>query len=240
MYTVGSWFPIMLNLSVVAFVALGIFGYLLYLRSQYEKQSRGGIFADIWLPNGKSFGKLVKPTVDGWVHILKGDYKLSRSKQYCECGHEDRRHEMKESTGKGKENVGNLECQEPGCECKQFKLVRVVPNVRRTTKYPQRPFLGLRWLQSDVRMESWYLNCPEPITWPDDRQHITALDAYVHTRELTAEQSAAEIAEQEARNRTWFDAMKKLPDKMVLYIGLGANTILIIILLVQYFSGQGG
>lgn len=240
MYTVGSWFPVMLNLSVVAFVALGIFGYLLYLRNQYDKQSRGGVWGDIWLPNGKSFGALKKPTVDGWLHILKGDYKLSVSKQYCKCGHDSKEHVMVADKKSKTQNVGNLECQVAGCDCKKFELARVVPNVRRTIKYPPRPFLGLKWLQCDVRTESWYLNCPEPITWPDDRQTITALDAYVHTRELTAEQSAAEIAEQEARNRTWFDAMKKLPDKMVLYIGIGANTILMIVLLVQYFSTKGG
>lgn len=238
MYTVGSWFPIMMNLAIVAIVAVAFGGLMIYYKNQYDNQARGGIWADIWLPNGASFFKLVKPTVDGWVKVLKGHYKLSVSRQFCTCGHEESNHVMTRSDSK--DRVGRLKCQVQGCGCEAFESARVIPNVRRRAKYPPRPFLGLKFLQADVRTESWYLNNPEPITWPDNRLTITALDSYVHTREMTADQSAAEIAENEARQRVWVDTIKKIPDKMVLYILIGASVLVGVINLVQYLTSKGG
>ena len=217
MYTVGSWFPILLNLSIIAIAVLAIIFWMLYQKNQYDKQSRGAIWADIWLPSGDSFFKLVKPTVDGYIHILKGVYRLSVSKQYCKCGHDYSQHLMGEE---GKDR-GKLVCQIPDCPCKEYELEKVIPNVRRKAKYPPRPFLGLRWLQNDVRTESWYLNNPDPITWADSRSAVTALDAYVHTRQMAGEQNAASIAESDARQKKWEQIIEKVPDKMTLYILLG-------------------
>ena len=211
----------MLDLVILACVGMGIVGAMLYQRSKYEKQARSGIWADIWLPNGKSHYELVKPNMVGWVKVGKGMYKLSVGKQFCTCGHEISEHKMEEE---GKQ-AGQVVCAEGTCECTEFKLHRVIPNVRRQAKFPPNPMLGLKILQADVRTESWYLNNPEPITWADSRSMVTALDAYVLTREMTAEQSAAEIQEQDARQRQWAEAMTKVPDKMVLYILLGISII---------------
>jgi len=217
MYTVGSWFPVLLNLAIIAIVVVAIIGWMLYQKSQYDKRSRGAIWADIWLPSGDSFYKLVKPTVDGWVSVLKGHYKLSVSKQYCKCGHEVTQHLMDDNS--------KLKCQVVDCPCKEYELERVVPNVRRKAKYPPRPFLGIKWLQSDVRTESWFLNNPEPIVWADSRSSVTALDAMVHTRQMAGEQNAASIAETDAKQRKWEQIIEKVPDKMTLYILLGIAII---------------
>ena len=213
MYTVGSWFPILLNLSILAIVVLAVIFWMLRQKSQYDKQARGAIWVDIWLPSGDSYFKLIKPTIDGWIHALKGAYKLHISKQFCKCGHEVTQHLMGDD--------GKMKCQDPNCNCKEYELARVIPNVRRRAKYPPRPFLGLKWLQCDVRTESWNYNNPEPITGADSRTSVTALDAFVHTRQMAGEQSAASIAEGEARQRKWEQIIEKLPDKMTLYILIG-------------------
>jgi len=210
MYTVGSWFPVLLNLSILAIVILVGIVWMLYRKSQYDKQARGAIWADIWLPSGDSFFKLVKPTVDGWVRLLKGDYKLSVSKQFCKCGHEVDQHLMGDDR--------KLKCQVEGCLCREYELAYTIPNVRRRAKYPPRPFLGLKWLQCDVRTESWFLNNPDPITWADSRSSVTALDAMVHTRQMAGQQEAASIAETEARQKKWEQIITKVPDKVTLYI----------------------
>jgi len=227
-----DWIPVLLNIFIIAIVVVAFVIWMLYSRSQYEKQCRGAIWVDIWLPSGDSFKKLVKPTVDGWIHILKGDYKLSVSQQFCKCGHEVSHHVMDDN--------GKLKCEDAGCPCKEYELARVIPNIRRKDKYPPRPFLGMRCLQCDVRTESWFLNNPDAITWADSRATVTALDAYVHSREMVAEQNAASIAETDARLRKWEQVLTKLPDKMILYVLLGGVAIGLIVLIIRSVILEAG
>jgi len=219
----------LVDIVILAVVALAIVGIMLWYRAKYEKEAAIGIWADIWLPNGRSHGELVRPTIDGWVKVGKGKYKLPVGKQYCQCGHEVIEHKM---VLEGKQK-GQVVCEEQACDCSEFQLARVIPNIRRRAKYPAVPFLGLGILQADVRIESWYLNNPEAITWADSRSTVTALDAYVHTREMEAEQTAAEITETDARQRQWVEAMAKAPDKMVLYILIGVAVIVGVVNLVH-------
>jgi len=123
-----------------------------------------------------------------------------------------------------------------GCVCAEYKMERVITAIRRWDKYPQRPFLGLSTLQVDVRTESWYYNHPEPITPPENRTLVTAVDAQFHTREIAAEMAAVEIQEQEARQQQLIKAIQAQPNKLVVYLLLGATVLVSVMNLIQYLS----
>ena len=238
MYQVGPWFVYLMNAAVLALVALGIVIGILRKRGEYARVSAGKILAEVWLPTGRSVYVLAPPTPDGWVHLRKlGDYRLAGEKHLCACGHDHSTHDLMQR-GKSSE-VYRGKCTVEGCECAKMETARVLPAIRRWGKYPSAPFLGIRTLQVDVRTESWYLNNPEPITAPENRTTVTAVDAQFHTRQTGAEAAAVEIQEQEARQKQLIDAISNQPHKMLVYVLLGGNIFVGIMILVQIFSRGG-
>lgn len=236
MYQVGPWFVYLMNAAVLALIALGVLIGILKKRGEYAKVSAGKILAEVWLPTGRSIGVLARPTPDGWVNLGKlGDYRLAGERILCQCGHDHPAHELMH---KGK-NVIRGRCTVEGCECERMETDRILPAIRRWGKYPSAPFLGIKTLQVDVRTEAWYLNNPEPITAPENRTTVTAVDAQFHTREMAAEIAAVEIQEQEARQRQLMEAISNQPHKMLVYVLLGGNIFLGILILIQIFSRGG-
>ena len=203
MYTVGAWFPHLLNLAILAIVGIVVLGFIFYYRGRYAKEALGRVMVEIWMPSGWSNYYVVRPTMDGWVNVGAGAYKLAP--------------QVPDKT------------DNPGEEKKN----RIITPAKRWDMYPRRPFLGLKLLQVPIRKESFYWNNPDPITWTENRTTVTAVDAKTHTREVAAQHIAANIAETEARQRKWEEVINKLPDKMVLYILIGIAIILSLVVLVQ-------
>jgi len=231
MYEVGPWFVWIINLAVISFVGIGVLIWVLRRRSKHAADAYGKVLAEVQLPTGRSLSTLVKPSPDGWVSLGKlGDYRLAGERRICQCDHEEGFHGM-ESKGS---NVIRGKCTV--CACTEFQVKTLIPAIRRWGKYPPTPFLGLRTLQVDVRTEAWYLNNPEPITAPETRTTVTAVDAQFHTREAAAEMAAVEIQEQEARQRQLLEAIRNQPHKLVLYIMLGIGILLGIMNIVQTFA----
>jgi len=78
MYTVGSWFPHVLNLAILAIVAVVVFALIFYYRGKYEKEARGRVMVELKMPSGWSLYFVVRPLTDGWVDLGKfGIYKLA-------------------------------------------------------------------------------------------------------------------------------------------------------------------
>lgn len=223
MYQVGPWFVYIINLAVLAFVALGIMIWVLRKRNRHAQDAHGKILAEVWLPTGRSIPVLAPPSPDGWVSLGKlGDYKLSGERRICKCGHEEAFHNV--GTAKGKSEIVRTDCIK--CPCQEFQVDKLVPAIRRWAKYPPNPFLGLKTLQVDVRTEAWPLNNPEPITPAENRTIVTAVDAQFHTREAAAEMAAVEIQEHEARQRELQKAINNQPNKIVVYVGIAAVVVL--------------
>jgi hypothetical protein len=236
MYTVGSWFVYLMNGAILAILAVIALVAILVKRDQYAKEARNAVLCELWIPGGRPYQKLAHPTPDGWVRLGRaGDYKLAVARRLCTCGHDENEHGLAEN--KATRQVGRGKCQHVGCECTQFEEGRVIPAIRRWGLYPIRPFLGLKTLQVDVRQESWWLNDPTPITPPDNRTTVTAIDAQFHTREQVAAEGAVEIQEQEGRQRAFVEAMQKMPDKMLLYILVGISIAVGLFGLIQSFGG---
>lgn len=79
MYTVGSWFPHLMNLAILAIVAVAVFGALFYYKGRYAKEAKGSIMAEVRMPSGWDYYQVTKPLPDGTVRIGKGDYWLAKS-----------------------------------------------------------------------------------------------------------------------------------------------------------------
>ena len=234
MYEFGPWIWPFFNFAVLAFVALIVMIVILRRRGKHALEAHGKVLAEVQLPTGRSLKRLVAPTPDGWVHLGKlGDYRLAGERMLCACGHEDSFHDYGTDS---KKNPVRGKCIVDGCACAEYKMERVITAIRRWGKYPERPFLGLGTLQVDVRTESWYYNHPEPITPPESRTLVTAVDAQFHTREIAAEMAAVEIQEQEARQQQLIKAIQNQPHKLVVYVGLGAVLLVSIMNLIQYLS----
>ena len=211
MYTVGQWFPIMMNLAILAIVGVVIFALIFHYRGKYENEARGRVMVEIKMPSGWSQYYVVKPMTDGCVDLGKiGHYKLAPQVP-----------DRDKSETKGNPNP-------------------VITPSKQWDMYPRHPFLGMRRLQVPIRREEFFLNNPEPITWPENRITFTAIDARLHSKEVMAEQNAANIAETDARQRKWEEIVGKIPDKMVLYLLIGAAILVGIINLIQYLSSKGG
>ena len=233
MYEVGPWFVWIINLAVLSFVGIAVLIWVLRRRSKHAADSYGKVLGEVQLPTGRSLYTLVKPSPDGWLSLGKlGDYRLAGERRICKCGHEEGFHEMA-AVGKTNEIIHG-KCIR--CDCGKCEVEKLIPAIRRWGKYPPAPFLGLKTLQVDVRTEAWYLNNPEPITPPETRTTVTAVDAQFHTREAAAEMAAVEIQEQEARQRQLLEAIQNQPHKLVLYIMLSVGILLGIMNIVQAFA----
>ncbi len=106
------------------------------------------------------------------------------------------------------------------------------PARRRYGKHPMNPFMGLSWLQVPIRIESWYLDNPEPIKVPEDKIVATSAEIKAMTREIQATTAAMEIQEIEARQKELTNAILNQPNKTVVYVLLAAVSLVSIITLI--------
>ena len=105
--------------------------------------------------------------------------------------------------------------------------------IRRWTKYPDVPFFGFRFLQRTVRVETWHENNPEP-----KRPYYGTIDKngcfvgalFATASEITsmkAEGFAAglvgQLEELRASQKTLEKTLANIPNKNVLYGGIGAQ-----------------
>ena len=183
-YTVGQWFIYLIDLAVLAIVAIGLLVFIFIKRQQYQKEAEHSILAEIQLPTGWSEYYVVP----------------------CEPNAKS-------------VNIGNF-------------TYLLDPEKKRFTKYPMKPFLGLSWLQVPIRTESWYQDNPEPIRPSYERTIATSAEIKAITREVSATTAAMQIQEIEARQNELTKAISNQPNKMFVYIGLGACALFSLITLI--------
>jgi len=106
------------------------------------------------------------------------------------------------------------------------------PEKRRYGKYPMSPFMGLRWLQVPIRIESWGKDNPEPIRQTYDKVIATSAEIKAMTREIQATTAAMQIQEIDARQKELTNAITNQPNKSIVYIGLGLAALASIVCVV--------
>ena len=161
------------------------------------RRTRGCMVAEIWEPNGDTPREIVKPDPTG--HTVTVDnlvYRLPR--------------ELSDE------------------EIKKFRdnEVRIYPR-KRWANVPNRPLPPIQ-----LRVESWERDNPEPIRpfyghIDDDGKFVDSLLTVTGT-EWQAQKSviqatgiAMSIQERDVREKEWQRAMANLPNKMIVYIGIG-------------------
>ena len=161
------------------------------------KRIGGCMAAEIWEPNGDTPRTIVKPDPTG--HTVTVDnlvYRLPR--------------ELSDE------------------ELKKFKKkgIRIYPR-KRWTSIQNRPLPPIQ-----IRVESWERNNPEPIRpfygritedgkFDDSQLTVTSTEWQAQKSVIQATGIAMSIQEREAREQEWSRAMANLPNKIIVYIGIG-------------------
>lgn len=219
MYTVGSWFIHLMNVAIVAIVGCVVLGIIFWKKNQYARQSQGRLMAEVKQPGGWPKYYVVRYSEDAkWVRLGRGDYMLPKGVR---------------------DNPENPEDMSDVDRCKQRGEYLLKPSIKEWDWYPRRPFLGLRWLQVPIRKQSWYLDDPTPIVWPEYRVEVTAIDVQARTREMEAMLEGLETQEQEARQRQLTNALENQPNKLYVYLMVGVNIVLTVVILIQIFGMPG-
>ena len=107
------------------------------------------------------------------------------------------------------------------------------PEKTRWGLHPRVPFMGLRDLQVPIRKETWYKDNPDPVYRGDEVPTVTAAEVAAKTREATAVAVGAEAVELEARQTQLVEAITNQPNKLWVYMGLGAAFVGILFLVIQ-------
>lgn len=118
---------------------------------------------------------------------------------------------------------------------------------KRFVQYPANPLMGLRMLTSQVRIESWEYDNPEPIRpfygrvdengkFVESQLTVTSTEWTAQKSVIQATQIAMRVQEREAKEKEWLKAMTNLPNKMILYIMGGAAVIGIIVCIVMVYQ----
>jgi hypothetical protein len=82
MYEVGPWFVYLMNLAILAIVAMIVLIYMRVKDGQYLREAEGCIQAEIIMPTGHSKFYTVKCGVnDEWIEVAGGRYKLNKDKR---------------------------------------------------------------------------------------------------------------------------------------------------------------
>ena len=103
-----------------------------------------------------------------------------------------------------------------------------------TTKYPESPFLGLPLLQVDMQTVDWPENCPEPINpYAAGKVISESLRSAVEDHDFLAEKQKSLMEVKQAQDEIK-KAHKVIPDKRIVYIGLGL--ILLAVSFVAYLG----
>lgn len=211
----GQWGNIVIGVGLFGIAIAIVFIIGIIKHGQNEQDSRGKIMAEIRTETGWPFRKVAMPFPDGWVRVGKGDYMLPRIKKDGDDG----------------ELVGVLagvtaeKAQEirKGGSGTAVAVVKTI--ITEWDRYPSNPWLGMKWTQVPIRKQSWWENNPDPIVRPKYRIEVTAADAQAHTREMDAMNVGIRIQESEARQKQLMEAMTNQPNKMLVYILLGANIL---------------
>lgn len=200
----------------------------------YGRKCRGKMIAEIEHPTGFPTHHLVATTdggrsveVEGFTYVLgkdkdEGKFPLDEEEQI--------------KKREGDEVIGNP-------KGKPYP-------VRKWAKFPDVPFLGLRFLQRTLRAETWFEDNPEPIrpyygTITADGYFVGTL--FATASEITSMKNEAEAAglvgqieADRARQKTLENTISKMPSKNVLYILIVAGIIVGVIALIVLFVVYGG
>jgi len=195
------------DLWVVIVLDILLFGIIPVLIGFFTKcwwnmrRTRGCMVAEIWEPSGDTTKEIVKPDPTGaTVTVDNLVYRLP-----SELSDE----EIKKFTEKG---------------------VRI---------YPRKRWMFMRnWPLPSIplRIESWERDNPEPIRpfygrvtedgkFDDNQLTVTSTEWQAQKSVIQATGIAMAVQEREAREKEWTRAMANLPNKMVMYIGLGIAAI---------------
>lgn len=194
----SNWFIISFNLLIFAVVAFG----LIFLKGWVStKQTKGKMIAEIWEPNGDTTRVLVKPDPTGaTVTVDNIIYRLP-----------------KELSDK---ELAKLKGEK----------VRIYPRKRWTFR-PNRPLPPI-----PLRVESWERDNPEPIRpfygritedgkFDSSLLTVTGTEWQAQKSVIQATGIAMSVQEREAREKEWTRAMANLPNKVIVYIGLGVAAV---------------
>jgi len=186
-----DWLVYGFDLVVFLVIIMGI----LFLKVWYDaRTNKGKMLIDMREPTGFTERHLVKPDPNGQtVTFENGVYMLT-----------------KPSTDKTRENYPRI----------------------RFARWPKNPLLGLTMFQTTLRLEEYQRNNPEPIhpfygrvdekgVFVDNQLTVTAIEWNAQKSEMEALGIAMSVQEREAREKEWQRAMANLPNKMVMYFGIG-------------------
>lgn len=105
-------------------------------------------------------------------------------------------------------------------------IYMINPEKRRFGVHPLRPFMGLAWLQSPIRIETWFKDNPEPMRQAYDATIATSAEIHAITREIQATDAAMRIQEMDARQQQLENALANQPNKTIVYILLAVVAII--------------
>lgn len=201
-----DWFVYAFDLLIFAVIV----GGLVFLKAWWNARNvKGKMMAEIWEPNGSVKRVLVKPdstgatvTVDNLVYRLPKDL--------------------------GEKELAGLRAEGKPVSSNTYPR-------RRWMEYPNKPLTPIF-----VRIESWERDNPEPIRpfygRVDDKGMFIDSQLTVTGKEWQAQKSviqatgiAMNVEERAAREKEWQRAMANLPNKWVMYLGLGIIAILAVV-----------
>lgn len=221
---VGNWI-IGVGLFGIGIAVVFIIGII--KQGQNKAEARGKILAEIKTETGWPYRQVVRPFLDGWVRVGRGDYMLPRIKedesevQVALVGSMVGMNAQEAQTiRKGGNGSGDT-------EVKRIPILKTI--VTEWDLYPSRPFLGMGWTQVPIRKQSWWENNPEPIVRLKYRIELTAADAQAHTREMDAQNLGIRIQEAEARQKQFMELLTNPKPPMIVVILLIANILATII-----------
>ena len=211
-----EWFVWTFDLLLVVAIIFG----LIFLKAWWNiKQTKGKMIAEIWETNGFATRELVKPDPTGdTVTVDKIVYALPK---------ELSEKEMVELAAKGNPS---------------------------THAYPRRRWVyRSNWPLTPIplRIESWERDNPEPIRpfygrftedgkFEDSQLTVTGTEWQAQKSVIQATGIAMSVQEREAREKEWQRAMANLPNKMIVYIGLGTAVVLSAISVIFLYQFGGG
>lgn len=194
-----SWFVFLFDFLLIVILFVGIF----FLRAWWNvKRHQDKMYAEIWEPSGFAVKHLVEPDPTGATIT-----------------------------------VNNLVYRLPK-ELGEKELEKAKSNPRSHT-YPRR-----RWINMPnsplppipVRVESWERDNPEAIRpfyghvtedgkFEDSQLTVTSTEWQAQKSVIQATGIAMSVQEREAREKEWTRAMANLPNKLIVYLGIGIAAI---------------
>jgi len=207
--TLESWY-IIAFIALLGIAVIFVIGH--FKRRQYEDDVRGKIKAVIQRGTGWPFVKIVKESIDGWVTVEKGEYKLP-------VGDEQRK-AFEEMIGKGMAELTDEE------RVRYFGQRKTMPTAMEWNLYPDKPFPTAK--QVPIRTQRWYENDPRPITWLRDNQPaVTSAVSKAHTLQMNALEAGVRTQELETQSRKMMEGLASMAQRNTLFIVLIIASIVI-------------